>query len=246
MKHQKTIFNLVVWALLFSFSFYLLKVGLPFYPEYTFFVFLGCLVYSIPKFWIEIKNLLDAIYPIRDEQHHIYKRLPLLSILAAFISLISFFTLWQNNTINSQALFLYSCPVGLFTSIITLLILPYFFKGIYATYFRRWVLGNAILFSITLLTIGSASKLNISLSDGDLLCGNFLLTQKHTQKNGRNKSIMSYSVDIIIDGSKENIRLPKEEWDTFSEAKLVEVCFIEGYFGFEKVYSIENSNSKWD
>ena len=128
-------------------------------------------------------------------------------------------------------------------AIFILYVLFVLIQDIYNSYSRRFAIFSAFIFSIPLITIGSISHLNIYLANESVLCDNFILTDKsikeHDDYNG-------YYFHFTCDDEELSFEMDQETWDKFSFGDIIEVCFIDGYFGYDKVAFIDKFEPKWD
>ena len=192
--------------------------------------------------WLSLKDLADIYFPVQKQIVKL-KNIESFSIALVVFSIIFSIVLWEEDTRYYQSLVWVSVAIGMVAAIIVLYILSVFVQNIFTSYGRRFAIFNALFLSLPLLTIGSISHFNIALAEETVLCDNFILSDKSINEHD---DYDSYYFHFFVDEKELRYNIDKETWDKFQFGDIIEVCFIDGYFGFEKIAFIDEYDPTWD
>jgi hypothetical protein len=192
--------------------------------------------------WISLRDLLDIYFPIKKEIFK-FKNTDGYSLTLVICSFVLSIVLWEEDTVSYQSLVWSSVTVGTILSIPILYMLNLFVKDIFASSGRRFAIISASLISFPLLMIGTISHLNVSLAENTVLCDNFTLTDKSITEHEDHDTYKFY---FVVDEKETNYEVDNETWNKYNFGDHIEVCFIDGYFGFDKIAFIDKYDPQWD
>lgn len=200
------------------------------------------ILYSILPVWLVIKKVLDFYFPVKGIDFK-YKHASLMGYIFLVVAFISFLILWEENTLSSGTLFWSSFIVGVVIAIVLLFVLHLVFRDLLGVSMRRYNLFTALILAFPLITIGGVSHYNVALANEGVYCDNTILLDKSITEGDSSDSYYFY---FLIDEEEVNFEVDTETWSSFKFGDILEVCLIDGYFGFETVAFVEGYNPEWD
>lgn len=203
------------------------------------------ITFLIPSFFyalFSIKDLLDIYFPVKPKVYK-YKNTGFLFILFLITSFISMLVLFEEDVPFSNTPMLISIGIGLILCVSLLITLYYSIPNIYTSSYRRFTVFSTSFFAFPFLTMGIVSHLNIALASEDVFCENIILRDKSITEHDNYED---YNFYFLIEDKEVSYSVSRELWQRHQFGDLLEICYTQGYFGYDKIALIDKYDPMWD